>query len=81
MCNQAVGLIAAALERAGIATAAISLLRFVAQRLGPPRSLWVDRPHGFPLGEPGDHAEQTRTLEALLALLDHRGPPPVLVDH
>lgn len=78
MCNQAVGLIGAELERRGITTAAISLLRFITDKIRPPRTLLVDRPHGFPLGEPGDVAEQTRTLEALLALAEHPGPGPVI---
>ena len=78
MCNQAVGLIAGILEARGITTAAISLLRFVTEKVRPPRTLLVDRPHGFPLGEPQDVEEQSRTLEALLALAGHPGPAPVI---
>ena len=56
MCNQSVGLIAGALERAGIATVCIQLLEGVAEAMGIPRSLWVPFPHGYALGAPGDEA-------------------------
>jgi hypothetical protein len=81
MCNQAVGLIAAELERRGVTTAAISLLRFVSDRVGAPRTLFGPRPHGFPLGDPGDDAEQRRTLRAMLVLTRHDGPPPTLATY
>ena len=60
------GLVAAELERRGIATVAIQLLREVAERVRPPRALWVPFPHGYPLGRPGDPAGQRRVLESAL---------------
>jgi len=76
-----VGLIAAALESRGIATVAIQLLREVAERVRPPRSLWVPFPHGFPLGKPGDATLQRDVIEAALRLLEDRSlTPPVLAD-
>jgi hypothetical protein len=81
MCNQAVGLVAAELERRGIATVAIQLLREVALRVRPPRALWVPFPHGHPLGAPGDAERQHRVIEAALRLLEDReATPPWLVD-
>ena len=80
MCNQAVGLIAAELERRGISTVCIELLREVAERVRPPRSLAVPFPHGYPLGKPHDPALQRSVLLAALALLDREGPPPLIVD-
>jgi hypothetical protein len=80
MCNQTVGLVAAELERAGISTVAIQLLREVAQRVRPPRALFVPFPHGYPLGAPGDPALQHRVLEAALEMLeDQHLQPPSLV--
>ena len=38
MCNQAVSLVAAELERQGIASVAIQLLRVVAEKVRPPRA-------------------------------------------
>src|SRR3990172_3698149 len=52
MCNQAVGLVGAELERQGIATVAIQLLRFVAERVRPPRALCLPFPHRSPLAPP-----------------------------
>jgi D-proline reductase (dithiol) PrdB len=81
MCNQAVGLVAAELERQGIATVAIQLLRRVAEAVRPPRSLHVPFRHGYPLDAPSEPARQTAVLEAALAMLeDPRLEPPALVD-
>ena len=52
MCNQAVSLVAAALERRGVSTVALQLLREVAERVRPPRALFVPFLHGFPLYAP-----------------------------
>jgi hypothetical protein len=41
MCNQAVSLIAAEIERQGITTVCIVLLRDVAEKVRPPRALFV----------------------------------------
>ena len=80
MCNQTVGLIAAELERQGIATVALQLLREVAERVRPPRSLLLPFRHGYPLHEPGRPASQSAVLEAALRLLeDERLRPPALV--
>jgi hypothetical protein len=70
MCNQAVGLVGAELERAGIASVTVQLLREVAEKVRPPRSLLVPFAHGHPLGRPDDHALQTAVIEAALALLE-----------
>ncbi len=82
MCNQAVGLVAAELERQGISTVAIQLLRAVAERVRPPRALFVPFRHGYPLGKPMDKVLQHAVLEAALRLLEGRFVgPPVLVDY
>lgn len=82
MCTQTVGLAAAELERQGIATVAIQLLRFVAERVRPPRGLWVPFKHGYPFDRPDDPACQHAVIEAALSLLENtRGGPPLLVDY
>ena len=78
MCNQAVSLIAAELERQGIATVCLILLRFVAERVRPPRALAVPFRHGYPLGAPNDAALQRDVVAKALALLERDGPPPLL---
>ena len=82
MCNQAVGLVGAELERQGIATVAIQLLRFVAERVRPPRALCVPFPHGYPLGAPADANLQHAVIESALRMLEDPAlTPPALVDH
>ncbi len=70
MCNQAVGLVAAELERQGISTVAIQLLREVAERVRPPRTLLAPFRHGYPLDAPDEPVRQHAVLEAALTLLE-----------
>ena len=82
MCNQTVSLMAAALEERGISTVIINLLREVAERVRPPRALFVPFPHGFPLDTPGDPDKQHAVIEAALGLLEDKSlTPPVLIDY
>ena len=82
MCNQTVGLIAAELERQGIPTVAIQLLRVVAEKVGPPRSLWVPFKHGYPLGEPDNPELQHKVIEAALSVLENPDlEPRTIVDY
>ncbi len=67
------------LEDEGLATALVALVRGQAERVAPPRALWVTFPLGRPFGVPDDAAFQTRVLRATLALLD-RAEGPVLED-
>jgi hypothetical protein len=78
MCNQAVCLLAAEIERRGIATVCLILLREVAEKVRPPRALFVPFPHGFPLGAPNDAHMQREVMMHALAMLDREGPGPLL---
>ena len=81
MCNQTVCLAAAELEKQGIATVVLQLLRVVAERVRPPRALFVPFLHGYPLDVPDDAARQHAVLEAALQLFEMSGAqPPLLVD-
>jgi hypothetical protein len=81
MCNQAVGLVAAELERQGISTVALQLLREVAVRVQPPRALFVPFRHGYPLDAPAAPKRQHAVIEAALRVLeDGHATPPALVD-
>ena len=81
MCNQAVSLVAAEIERRGISTVALVLLREVAEKVRPPRALFLPFQHGYPLDVPGDAGRQRVVLEAALSLLEEEGlEPPVLRD-
>lgn len=82
MCNQAVCLAAAELERHGISTVAIVLLREVAEKVRPPRALFVPFRHGYPLGEPDAPDRQRAVLDSALRMLeDPKLEPPALVDY
>lgn len=80
MCNQTVGLVAAELERQGVTTVAVQLLRSIAEKVRPPRGLWVPFPHGYPLEAPDEPAKQRAVLRAALDLASAPGPGPLLVD-
>ena len=82
MCNQTVSLMAAELERRGVTTVIINLLRVVAEKVRPPRALFVPFPHGYPLDTPGEPERQHAVIEAALRLVeDSTLEPPVLVDY
>lgn len=81
MCNQAVCLMAAELERRGISTVALVLLREVAEKVRPPRALALPFKHGYPLGEPNNPDRQHAVIEAALRMLeDNSLTPPALRD-
>lgn len=79
MCVQTVGLIQAAIERAGITTVSISLLREVSKVIRPPRALFVPFRLGFPLGEANNPEIQHCVIAAALSLL-MRNDVPVIED-
>lgn len=82
MCNQTVGLTAAALEQQGISTVAVQLLRLVAEKVRPPRALVVPFRHGYPLDLPNAPSKQRAVLTAALNLLtDPDLKPPAIVDY
>jgi hypothetical protein len=68
------------IEKSGIPTVSISLLREVTKRVKPPRALFVDRPLGYPLGAPHDAGLQKRIMMSALKLLSHPVWEPLLVD-
>lgn len=81
MCNQTVSLIAAALEHVGISTVVIQLLRVAAEKVQPPRALFVPFRHGYPLDAPNAPARQHAVIEAALKLLEEAATPPTLRDY
>ena len=73
---------AAELERQGISTVAIQLLRKVAEKVRPPRALVVPFRHGYPLGVPDDAVHQQAVIEAALRMLEDPSlQPPAIVDY
>ncbi|HEV2984819.1 MAG TPA: hypothetical protein VGX46_10535 [Vicinamibacterales bacterium] len=78
MCHQSVGLIQSIIEKAGIPTVSITLLREVTERVAPPRALFVNRPLGFPLGEALNPSMQRSIITSALGLLALHIPRPAL---
>ena len=68
------------LEREGLATVIVALVREHIVSMRPPRSLWVPFELGRPFGPPGDSEMQLRVLRAALALLDRPASLPLLED-
>lgn len=68
------------LERAGIPTTSISLVREHTETVRPPRALWVTFELGRPLGIPDDAPFQRRVVKAALDLLA-RTDGPLIADH
>jgi len=66
-------------EQRGLATTTIALIREHAEKVKPPRALFVPFPLGSPLGKPNDPELQHRVIEAALGLLEHK-TGPVLAD-
>jgi hypothetical protein len=70
-----VGALGHFLEREGIPTVGISLVREHTETIRPPRALWVTFELGRPFGIPDDGPFQRRVLEAALALFAHTDGP------
>ena len=67
-------------EAAGLTTVAIALVREHAERVRPPRALWVPFYFGYALGKPDDPEFQHQVISTALSTLDApRGP--VLADY
>ena len=77
-CHQAAGLLQSIIEKTGIATVSISLLLDVTRRVEPPRVLAVDKPLGYPFGEPNHADLQKQIMLAALHLLPYAVAEPLI---
>lgn len=75
------GLIQSVVERSGIPTVSITVLREITERVAPPRALFVDRPLGYPLGAPNDRVVQRRLIVSALSLLESEEERPFVKEH
>jgi hypothetical protein len=75
-----VGALGHFLERQGIPTTGISLVREHTEIVRPPRALWVTFELGRPLGIPDDPPFQRRVVKAALDLLE-RTDSPLIADY
>ena len=65
------------IERAGVATVCISLVREQTEKVNPPRALWVPFPLGRPVGVPGDADFQKDVMRAAFAMLETATEPTI----
>lgn len=77
MCTGAVGGLSHFIERAGVATTSISLIRAQTEKVRPPRALWVPFNLGRPLGSSDDPDFQKDVIRAAFALLDTATEPTI----
>ena len=66
MCHQSVGLVARALEAAGVPTLSLTSSWDITRAVIPPRAVYVHYPLGHQAGRPGDAQGQVALLEAAL---------------
>ena len=71
------GALANFIERAGVATASISLIREQSEAVRPPRALWVPFALGRPFGSADDPAFQKQVLRAALGMLATAAEPTI----
>ena len=71
------GALANYIERAGVATASISLIREQSEAVQPPRALWVPFDLGRPLGSSADPDFQKGVIRAALGMLDTAKEPTI----
>ena len=74
------GLIARAIEQAGIPTVSISITRDLTESVGVPRAVFVKWPLGHPLGEPGNVLQQRTVIFDALKLLITAEEPGIIVE-
>lgn len=74
------GLIQREIEKAGIPSIGVSIIREYSEKVKPPRTVFLKWPFGHPLGEPFNIAQQrvvlAETLRALYAIQD----PGTIID-
>lgn len=63
------------IEREGVPTAQVSLIREQTAAIRPPRALWVPFMLGRPFGVPNEPDFQRKVLRALLSLFEHSACP------
>jgi hypothetical protein len=79
VCHQSVGLIARAIEAAGIPTVCLTSAWSITAAVWPPRAAFVDHPLGHTAGKPFDPEGQRRIVcGALEVLVDAREPGKIV---
>lgn len=74
------GLIQREVEKAGIPTIGISIVRQYTEKVKPPRTIFLKWPFGHPLGEAGHVAQQRSVLKKAFEALYSIETPGTIVD-
>lgn len=74
------GLVQREIERTGIPTVGVSIVRKYSEAVKPPRTVYLHWPYGHPLGEPGNLPQQRAVLRDALRVLAEAAEPGVIVD-
>ena len=73
------GLIQREIEKVGIATIGISIVREYSEKVKPPRTVFLRWPFGHPVGEPGNIKQQRAVvLESFRALYQIKEPGSIV---
>lgn len=74
------GLIAREIEKAGVATVAVSIARKFTEEVKTPRAVFVKWPLGHPMGEPGSARQQSTVLRCALRAVERIEEPGTIID-
>jgi D-proline reductase (dithiol) PrdB len=75
-----VGLIQREIERAGVPTIGISIVRKYTENVKPPRTVFLKWPFGHPLGEPFNAPQHRAVLREVFKALIDISVPGTIVD-
>jgi D-proline reductase (dithiol) PrdB len=75
-----VGLVQREIEKAGIPTVGVSIVREYTEKVQPPRTVYVKWPFGHPLGEPGNIRQQRAVILEAFKVLYSSTTPGEIVD-
>jgi hypothetical protein len=75
-----VGLIQREIEKKGIATIGVSIVREYSEKVKPPRTIFLRWPFGHPFGAPFNTAQQRVVLAELLRALYTIQEPGTIID-
>ena len=68
------------MEREGLATASVSIVKEITAELRPPRVVFVPWPLGHPFGRAGNIEQQRAVLYDMIGLLESAEAPGALIE-
>ncbi len=74
------GLVQREIEKAGLPTIGISIVRSYSEKVKPPRTVHLRWPFGHPLGEPGNVPQQRAVLAKAFEALTSITEPGTIID-